>query len=140
MYVRFSPLIDSMFFDRDLTDMFSGFDISNGVLRAGLPAVDVAEHDSKYEIVAELPGVKREDLKVSVEDGTLTLSGERKQYGFPEGIRVVRHETPTRSFTRSFELPKDVDQTRIAAELKDGVLRVQLPKAEHARPRQITVT
>ena len=114
-----------------------------GVFASGstrnVPAVDIAEFQDRYEIVSELPGLKREDVKISVQDGMLMISGERKHYGFPEGTTVVRHETRTEPFSRSFDLPDEVDVNSISAELQDGILRVQLPKAEKARPREISI-
>lgn len=103
------------------------------------PAVDVAEYDNNYELVVELPGVKKEDLKISVENGVLTLSGERKHYNFPEGTKVLHHETHTHPFNRSFELPVEVNASDISAELKEGVLRIRLPKSEQARAREVQI-
>lgn len=106
---------------------------------SGMPVTDVAEYEGEYVVVAELPGVKKEDVKISVEGGTLTLKGERKHYGFPDGTKVLRHETNTQPFVRSFVLPEEVDVNQISAEMKDGILRIRLPKAEQARPREINI-
>ena len=106
---------------------------------AFFPAVDVVEADGHFELVAELPGMTKEDLAISVENGTLTLKGERKHYGFPEGTKVLRHETSTNPFSRSFQLPEEADANRISAELKDGILKIQIPKVEQALPREIQI-
>lgn len=124
----FEPMMGSLF-----SDAFTP------ALQWKVPAVDIAEFDDRYEILSELPGLKKEDLKISVENGTLTLSGERKHYGFPGGTTVLRHETDTEPFSRSFDIPEEVDSDSITAELKDGILRVQLPKMEKARMREIAV-
>lgn len=107
---------------------------------AGRPVTDVAEYESEYLLVAELPGVKKEDVKISVENGTLTLKGERKNGAFSDDTRLLRRETSTRPFDRSFVLPEDVEVNGISAELTDGILRVRLPKAELARPREIRIS
>lgn len=124
----YDPIIDTLLSD-----------VLTPNVRPKLPAVDIAEFSDRYELVSELPGLRKEDLKISVENGTLTLAGERKHYGFPEGTTVIRHETDTEPFSRSFDIPEEVHADSITAELKDGILRVQLPKSEKARMREIAV-
>ena len=102
------------------------------------PSVDLAEHDNSFELIAELPGVKKEDLKISFESGVLTLAGERKGT-FAEDAKVMHRETRAHRFNRSFELPSDVDGGGISADLKEGVLRIRLPKSEQDRPREIRI-
>lgn len=104
-----------------------------------MPAVDIAEFGNKFEIVCELPGLKREDVKISVEGGTLTVSGERRHDGIPEGATVIRHETTKEPFSRSFDLPEEIDWNSITADLKDGILRIQVPKTEKSKPREIVI-
>ena len=106
------------------------------------PAVDVTETDQEYVVAAELPGVKKDDVKVSTEEGRLVLRGERKEQHEEKGRRMHRIERAYGSFYRSFELPDDVDASKIAAEFKDGVLNVHLPKTQ-AKPkegREISIT
>lgn len=103
------------------------------------PAVDITEDDAEYLIKAELPEVKREDVKVTVEDGKLTLSGERRLEKEESGRKYHRVERAYGSFLRSFHLPENTDPAKVAAEFKDGVLLVHLPKQEEAKPRQIEV-
>ncbi len=132
---RMSPLFD---LDRTDDEFFSN--LSRQFLTSSdFPAVDIAEREHAYDLVAELPGVKREDIKISFEKGTLSIRGERKHYGFPEGTKVLLHETNTQPFGRVFQLPDEVDVNGISAEMKDGMLRIQLPKTEQARPREIKV-
>lgn len=103
------------------------------------PSVDIAETAEAFEIKAELPDVKKEDIKVSVEDGELRISGERKQEKEEKGKKFHRVERSYGSFMRSFTLPENVDDSRLAAEYKDGLLNVRLPKTEKAKPRAVTV-
>jgi HSP20 family protein len=103
------------------------------------PLVDITEDDKEYLIKAELPEVKKDDVKVTVENGLLTISGERKIEKEEKGKRYHRVERAYGSFVRSFSLPDDADGNKVNAEFKDGVLRVHLAKSEHAKPKQIEV-
>jgi HSP20 family protein len=103
------------------------------------PAIDLAEYENESIIVAEMPGVKKEDVKISLEDGTLTIIGERQGLSIPEGSSWLRSEIVTGKFSRAIQLPHEVHADGISAELTNGVLRVVLPKAEEARPREIKV-
>lgn len=103
------------------------------------PAFDVYEEKDKYIVKAELPGMKKEDINVSLHDGNLIISGERKSETKSEGTEVYRAERYFGKFQRSVSLPPTVATTKVAAEYKDGVLTVTLPKSEEAKPRQIEV-
>jgi HSP20 family protein len=103
------------------------------------PAVDVQETDGEYLIKADLPAVKKEDVRVEVEDGMLSVSGERKQEKEEQGKRFHRIERAYGRFERRLALPTEVDAKKIAAEFKDGVLHVHLPKSPTARPQAIEV-
>jgi len=103
------------------------------------PMVDITEIDDEYLIKAEIPEVKREDVKVSVENGVLTLQGERKQEKEEKGKKFHRMERYYGSFMRTFTVPDNVDETKVRAEFKDGVLNVHLPKTEKAKPKAIEV-
>jgi HSP20 family protein len=103
------------------------------------PLVDITEDDKEYLIKAELPEVKKEEVKVTVENGLLTISGERKIEKEEKGKRYHRVERAYGSFVRSFSLPDDADGNKVNAEFKEGVLRVHLAKSEHAKPKQIEV-
>lgn len=104
-----------------------------------VPAVDISETEEEFEIKAELPGVKKEDLKVTLEKGVLTLQGERKEEREEKGRRVHRVERSYGRFSRSFSIPDVVDESKVKAEFKDGVLRLRLPKSERAKPKAIEV-
>lgn len=103
------------------------------------PAVDITEDASEYLIKAELPEVSRDDVKVTVENGMLTLKGERRLEKEETGRKFHRVERAYGSFLRSFHLPEDTDPSKVSAEFKDGVLLIRLPKQEAALPRQIEV-
>ena len=103
------------------------------------PTVDISETEAEYAIKAELPEVKKEDVKVTVEDGVLTLQGERKQEKEEKGKKYHRIERSYGRFVRSFTLPDTVDESKVKAEYTDGVLHLHLPKSEKAKPKQIDV-
>jgi HSP20 family protein len=103
------------------------------------PLVDIAEDEREYLIKVELPEVKREEVKVTVEGGTLTIAGERKAEKEEKGRKFHRVERYYGRFERSFSIPDDAEAANVKAEFKDGVLRVHLAKSEKARPKEIEV-
>jgi HSP20 family protein len=103
------------------------------------PAVDLYEKDDQYVIKAELPGVDKDDIKVDLKDHLLTLSGERTYDSEVKEENYYRRERSYGKFRRSFSLPTDVDSDKITAEFKDGVLRVEVPKPEAQKPKQVTI-
>lgn len=103
------------------------------------PLVDIAEDAKEYLIKVELPEVAKDDVKVTVESGTLTISGERKAEKEEKGRKFHRVERYYGRFERSFSIPDDAESDNVKAEFKDGVLRVHLAKSEKARPKQIEV-
>ncbi|GIW55874.1 MAG: heat-shock protein Hsp20 [Nitrospiraceae bacterium] len=103
------------------------------------PAVDVLETDTEFQIIAELPGVEKEDVKLSVEGGVLAISGRREPAKEEKGTRIHRIERASGSFLRSFSVPDSVDETKVKANYKNGILTVHLPKMEKARPKSIEV-
>jgi HSP20 family protein len=103
------------------------------------PLVDITEDDKEYLIKAELPEVKKGDVKVRVEDGVLYISGERNFEKEEKGKRYHRIERAYGSFTRSFSLPEDADPQQVNADFKDGVLGVHVAKDRNARPKSIEV-
>jgi HSP20 family protein len=106
---------------------------------AWLPAVDITENDESYEIKAELPGLKKEDVKITVHDNVLTLKGEKKEEKEERKKGCHRGERTFGSFVRSFSLGARVDNNRIQADFKDGVLTVTLPKTMEAKVKEIEV-
>ena len=103
-----------------------------------LPAVDISETDGEYRIDVEIPAVARENINVSVNDGVLTVAGERKVERAADG-KTHRVERPVGRFSRSFRLPENVDEQGIGATAKDGVLYLVVAKKEEEQPRSIDV-
>ena len=103
------------------------------------PLVDITEDDKEYLIKAELPEVKKEDVKVTVENGTLTITGERKFEKEEKGKKYHRIERAYGSFMRSFTVPEGAASDKVSADFKDGVLKVHLPKSAEAKPKSIEV-
>ncbi len=103
------------------------------------PLADITEDDKEYLVKAELPEVKKEDVKVTVEDGVLRISGERKFEKEEKGKKFHRIERSYGSFLRAFTLPEGADSGHISADFKDGVLWVHLPKTEKAKAKAIEV-
>jgi HSP20 family protein len=103
------------------------------------PLADITEDDMEYVIKAELPELKKEDVKVTVENGVLTISGERKFEKEEKKKKYHRVERGYGSFVRTFALPEDADADRVKAQFKQGILEVHLPKNEKAKPKQIEV-
>lgn len=126
---------------RFLNDAFGGPDVQpvDGNGAAWVPAVDIFEDADAIRIVAEVPGVSPEDVKISHEDNVLTIQGTKQQATPEPTERVHRDERTYGAFARTFTLPTTVDATGIKATYQHGVLTVTLPKVEKARPRQIPV-
>jgi len=103
------------------------------------PAFDVYENKDNLVVKAELPGMKREDINVSLHDGSLIISGERKSETHEEGTEVYRAERFFGKFQRVITLPTTVAANKVKAEYKDGILAITLPKSEEAKPKQIEV-
>lgn len=103
------------------------------------PLVDITEDEKEYVIKAELPDVKKEDIKLTVEDSVMSISGERKYEKEEKGKKYHRVERVYGSFLRSFTLPDAADGSKVSADYKDGVLSVRLPKSEKAKPKSIEV-
>ena len=120
---------------------FGGGNEREAQAREWAPLADVSENDGEYVIKAELPEVRKEDVNVTVQDGVLTLSGERKQEQREENERVHRIERFYGSFARRFALPENADEQGIRAECRDGVVVIRIPKAKQVeqQPRQIQI-
>jgi len=103
------------------------------------PLADITEDDKEYVIKAELPDVKKEDVKVTVENGVLTIAGERRFEKEEKKKKYHRVERAYGSFVRSFALPDLAESDRVKAEFKDGMLTVHVPKSEKARTKQVEV-
>jgi len=104
------------------------------------PAVDIHEEDNRYLLTADIPGVHRSDVEITLEDGVLTVKGERKPEtgAAKEGYR--RRERVYGTFLRQFNLPDTIDTANISAKAEDGVLKIEIPKQEKLQPKKITVS
>ena len=107
--------------------------------RVSVPAMDIAEYENEYVAIAELPGVKKEDVKITFEKNVLTVEGVRKPYEVPQDAKVLLNEMRVRDFSRSIRVPVEIDATAISAELENGILKVVLPKSQEARARTIAI-
>jgi HSP20 family protein len=145
--VRWEPFneMDSLF-NRILRKSFTGLprvsaEGNGGASLEWSPSADISETDKEYLIRAELPAVKKEDVKVTVDRGMITIEGERKQQKEEKTEKFHRVESLYGNFTRSFSLPEDINVEAIRCEEKDGVLTVHIPKthAEKATVKQIKV-
>jgi HSP20 family protein len=102
--------------------------------------LDVAERNDEFVITAELPGVKKEDIDVTLENGVLTIAAEMKaEQAEKDGERVVRQERRYGKYVRSLRLGTQIEERKISAQYRDGVLQLTLPKAEEVKPKKITV-
>lgn len=149
--VRWNPTRDLTSFptdvlsmQREINRMFDDFfrsdrDESSLFAQTWKPAVDIVEEDDAYIAKVELPGINREDVKITMQDNILTIRGEKKSERKGKEENMHRVERYYGSFQRSFSLPSSVKGDGIAAEYKDGVLTIHMPKAEEARPKQIEV-
>jgi HSP20 family protein len=133
---RFASLRDEMdrLFDHSLGPVFR----TPGSFSRWAPALDVYQDKDQFTVVAELPGLKKENIELSLQDGVLTISGERKQE--KEGEEGYRNERFFGRFQRSVTLPASVDSSKVKATYEDGILKVVLPKAEEAKPKKIEVS
>jgi HSP20 family protein len=125
---------------RDFDSLFNSFFKGVGVDGHYItPRADVVEYDDKLTLMAEIPGMEKGEIKVLVEDGTLTISGEKKPLVDEKNVNYIRAELNTGSFSRSFTLPDYVDMQKIKADYENGVLVVTLPKTEQVKPKEIEV-
>jgi HSP20 family protein len=107
--------------------------------RCTVPALDIVEQENEIVVNAELPGLKKEDIKITFENNILTLSSEKKPAEVSEKATVLLKEIRNSDFNRSVKFEYEIDATKISAEMSNGVLTVTLPKAEEAKPKQIEV-
>jgi HSP20 family protein len=135
--------LSSGYFDNS-GDVFNGFFRTPATYRsarkARIPAVDVTENDTAYQVKAELPGIRKENIDVTVDDGVLTIKAERNDNKEQtENGQLIRRERSTGKFVRSLRLGGNVSEETITAEYRDGVLHITLPKAKEVQPRKVEV-
>ena len=131
--------VDQMFNDFLGASSLFGRSVGEGLRDAWIPAVDVQETDNSFVFTAELPGLGKEDVDITLEENLLTLSGERQLSETEEGETFHRVERSYGKFSRSFTLPSQVDNSQVAASFKDGLLTIEVPKSEQAQPRKIEI-
>ena len=123
--------------EQTFPELFPRFTFVDGI--NDYPRVDVAEYKGEIQIAVEIPGIPKENVKLQVHDGTLTISGERKA---PENVKDsqwLRQEISYGTFSRTIELPERVEAEKVTAEYQNGILRVTLPKHEEVKPKEITI-
>jgi HSP20 family protein len=138
--IRWEPLREFDDFFRQYSPLL-GRAVRNGddSAKHWSPSANISETDKEYVIKAELPEVKKEDVKITLDDGVITISGERKFEKEQKDERAIRVESFYGTFERRFSLPDNVDTGAITAESKDGVLRVRIPKQAVAQPKTLTI-
>jgi HSP20 family protein len=148
--IRWNPTRDLATFPSDMFNLrremnrvfdsfFRGADEPSLLSGTWIPAVDVAEEDDAYVVKMELPGINKDDVKITLESNILTIQGEKKAESEVKQKNYHRSERSYGTFQRSFTLPSTVRNDKIDAVYKDGILIVSLPKAEEAKPKQIEV-
>jgi HSP20 family protein len=128
--------LDRLFESSSLSELTRG----SQLLSVWNPAIDLYDDKDNVIVKTELPGMKKEEIEVSLHDGALSISGERKSEEKPEGTETYRSERFVGRFQRTVTLPVNVKGDQVKAQYKDGILTVTLPKAEEAKPKQIEVS
>ncbi len=124
--------------DHLLSDLMAP--LSSETAAEWIPAIDVSEDENKYKVKAELPGLDKKDIDISLTDGVLTIKGEKKEEQYTDKENYHFRETRFGSFTRSLRLPDDVSVDNVDATFANGVLNITVPKSETAKPRKINVS
>jgi HSP20 family protein len=143
--IRWNPMRDVFSLRHQMNHLFD--DVFRPVFRddTGLsswnryPTVDIYDNDENIVITAELPGIDKKNIVIDVKDGVLTLKGERSSENEVKEKTYYRRERTFGKFERVFRLPADVDPEKISADYKDGILKIDIPKPEEQKPKQITV-
>ncbi|HMK38473.1 MAG TPA: Hsp20/alpha crystallin family protein [Bacteroidota bacterium] len=140
-FPSFSPLVGEVLgLGAGFDSLFAGsFEPIPAEDAAFAPRLDVAENGDELLVVAEIPGVKKEDVKIAIEKGILTIGGERKTNGLSGAAHTLVREQRQGKFTRRVRLPYEVNAAGVSAELADGLLKIVLPKAEAAKAHEVSV-
>lgn len=142
---RWNPFKDRDELEGRLATLFTGGEMTGNGGKEALtvtqwsPLVDIMEDEKEYLIKAELPDMKKEDVRLTVEDDVLAISGERKFEKEEKSKKYHRVERAYGSFVRSFSLPEDANGSKVTADFKDGMLHVHLPKSAQAKPKAIEI-
>lgn len=148
--VRFNPVRDLLDVEREFNRMFSNLGSRFGIAKKDgdeeyenavwMPLTDIYEDKDNYKIKADLPGIKKSDVKISYSDGELSISGERVQELETKDAKCHRAERTFGRYYRSFTLPKEIKEDKIKAEFKDGQLTIIIPKADEVKPKEIEIS
>ena len=126
-------------FDNLFRDFFKYADNDNSEITNWVPSTDIEENDKSYTVTADLPGVDKKNIKINVVDNVLTLSGERHLEKTGEKDSYYRRERSSGIFKRCFRLPEEVMEDKIGAKFKNGILTIEIPKAEIVKPKEIEI-
>ena len=148
--VRWNPMRDLMSMEREFNKIFNslerkfGFGDGNNENEefenaVWMPMTDILEDENQYYLNIDLPGIKKEDVKINYSNGQLSISGERKQETVEKNTKYHRAERSYGKYYRSFTLPQKINENEIDAEFKDGQLKISIPKSEEAKPKQLEI-
>lgn len=148
--VKFNPMRDLVDFEREFSRMFNSLENRFGISKSKdseneyenavwMPLTDIYEDKDKYTLRLDLPGIKKEDVKISYVDGRLSIGGDRVQESEQKDSKCHRIERLFGKYYRSFNLPENIEADKINAEFKDGQLTITVPKAEEAKPKEIEI-
>lgn len=147
--VKFNPVRDLLDVEREFNKMFNTLGSRFGLTKKDvdeeyenavwMPLTDIYEDKDNYYIKADLPGIKKGDVKISYSDGNLSISGERAQEKETKDAKFHRIERSFGKYYRSFNIPKEIKEDKIEAEFKDGQLNITIPKADEVKPKEIEV-
>lgn len=148
--VKFNPVRDLLDIEREFNRMFNTLGSRFGVTKredideeyenaVWMPLTDIYEDNDNYYLKVDLPGIKKDDVKISYADGTLSISGERSQEKETKDKKFHRIERSYGKYFRSFNIPKEIKEDKINAEFKDGQLSITIPKADEVKPKEIDI-
>lgn len=148
--VKFNPINDLLQVEKEFNRLFSDFEKRFGFFDSRdidsdsenvtwLPLTDIYEDNDNFKLKIDLPGVEKDDVKITFANNQISISGERKQHSESENHKYHRVERSYGKFYRSFDLPKEIEQDKISAEFKNGQLTIIIPKSEKVKPQQIEV-
>ena len=137
MLLNFNPWSEIERMRREIDNVFGSYGKSSGSY--SFPLTNIYDNKDNIIVTAELPGMKKEDVNVSLTEGVLTISGNRNGAPTDRDNIIVRQERSTGAFEKSFKIPTKVMEDKIKAEFKNGILTITLPKSEEAKPKHITI-
>jgi HSP20 family protein len=137
--VRWEPFRELASIHNEMSRLLNAFEGNGGTTQTWVPAVDVWETENELVYAFDLPGIPKEDVTIEYDDGMLTVSAKRERTIEGADDRFFRFERRFGTFTRSIGVPQAIDESKIEADFKDGVLEIHVPKPEEVKPRRITI-